>query len=151
MSCHNSCNQGTGSFCPQKKTWTPGCGSLSEGYVGKDGCITGYGKGCGCGHGNDKNLMCGCDLPKSREPFGLYDSATREPYYHSLNSEWRTSTNVTPANHDFRYDAHWRSKTDPRWKKKVKENFAGSDCCNGNPTDYSLLKGAWSSQKRYTS
>ena len=138
MSCNSSCNQGSGAFCAEKKTWTPCCGTLQEttfpeNYEGPNGCITGYEKGCGCGSdGNKCNCKRGCNNPAV------------EPYYHTLTSEWKTSTNVTPANHDFRYDAHW-------WKKKNKttENYT-SECCNGSPMDYARLKGTWSGQKRYT-
>ena len=122
-----SCNPGIGTFCPGKGTWTPSCGNLRPtGWHPYDGsyysvenygscmynCTGGYGRGCGCGGQSG----CKCGPYNKLGPPNHYGrnnppdhSHGKENYYNSLSTEWSVSSNVTPSNHDLKYEyTHWK-------------------------------------------
>jgi hypothetical protein len=144
-----SCNKG--SYCEEDNTWSPKCGSLEADYwapysgppyfenYSRD-CnsynqTAGY--GCGCAYNSG-----GCDRCSPYNKLGP-NHEKKEGYYASGNTSWTTGNNVTPYNHNLKYNyTKWKSPP-----TRLKEKYGG--CCK--PTPYLRANQVWGGQKPYQS
>ena len=143
-----SCDKG--SYCPKCGTWGSKCGTLtadnwapysgepwfSENYctAGNPSCSSGYNQSAGYGHGCSYN---GGNCNKCSPYNKLGSDEKKEHYYASKNTSWTVGNNVTPFNHQLKYNyTKWESKE-------------GYPCGSCKPSPYLRSNQTWKGQKPY--